>query len=128
VRIALFLIAATLALAQTPQDVVEFFRDVAGDLAQNNPSEFLDHFDRNMVGYATLRDEIESLLSAAEVGSAIEIVTDEGDDQKRTLELDWVLEITDQQPKRAILKCTIARQGKKWKITALDPIEFFKYS
>ena len=81
-----------------------------------------------MVGYATLRDEIESLLSAAEVGSAIEIVTDEGDDQKRTLELDWVLEITDQQPKRAILKCTIARQGKKWKITALDPIEFFKYS
>ncbi|MGD1092011.1 MAG: hypothetical protein ABSB35_08455 [Bryobacteraceae bacterium] len=127
-RIALFLIAATLALAQTPQDVVEFFRDVAGDLAQNNPSEFLDHFDRNMVGYATLRDEIESLLSAAEVGSAIEIVTDEGDDQKRTLELDWVLEITDQQPKRAILKCTIARQGKKWKITALDPIEFFKYS
>jgi len=128
VRIALFLIAATLALAQTPQDVVEFFRDVAGDLAQNNPSEFLDHFDRNMVGYATLRDEIESLLSAAEVGSAIEIVTDEGDDQKRTLELDWVLEITDQQPKRAILKCTIARQGQKWKITALDPIEFFKYS
>ena len=127
-RIALFLIAATLALAQTPQDVVEFFRDVAGDLAQNNPSEFLDHFDRNMVGYATLRDEIESLLSAAEVGSAIEIVTDEGDDQKRTLELDWVLEITDQQPKRAILKCTIARQGQKWKITALDPIEFFKYS
>ena len=81
-----------------------------------------------MAGYATLRDEIETLLSAAEVGSAVEVVTDEGDDQRRSLELDWVLEITDQQPKRAILKCAIARQGKKWKITALEPIEFFKSS
>ncbi len=115
-------------MGQTPRDVVDLFQAVAADLAQNNPSEFLDHFDRNMPGFATLRDEIESLLGAAEVGSAIEIVTDEGDDQKRMLQLDWVLEITDQQPKRAILKCTIVRQGKKWKITALEPIEFFKYS
>jgi len=124
----LFLIAAAIAAGETPRDVVDLFQAVAGDLAQNNPSEFLDHFDRNMTGYATLRDEIESLLSASEVGSAIEIVTDEGDDQKRTLELDWVLEIADQQPRRAILKCTLEKQGKKWKITALDPIEFFKSS
>jgi hypothetical protein len=121
-------LATALAMGQTPQDVVEFFRDVAADLAQNNPSEFLDHFDRNMTGYATLRDEIEALLGAAEVGSAIEIVTDEGDDQKRVLELDWLLEVTDQQPKRGIVKCSIARQGKKWKITALEPLEFFKSS
>jgi hypothetical protein len=128
VRAILLLFSATLAIAQTPQDVIEFFRDVAGDLAQNNPSGFLDHFDQNMAGYATLRDEIEGLLGAAEVGSAIQIVTDEGDDQKRMMELDWVLSIADEQPRRGILQCSLARRGKKWKITALEPIEFFKYS
>ena len=115
-------------MGQTPQDVVEFFRDVAGDLSQNNPTGFLDHFDRNMPGFATFRDEIEALLGSAEVGSAIEIVTDEGDDQKRTMQLDWILAIADEQPKRALLKCTIARQGKKWRITTLEPVEFFKHS
>jgi len=42
------------------------------------------------------------------------------------LQLDWLLQIEDEQPRRQILKCTIERQGKNWKITALDPIEFFK--
>jgi hypothetical protein len=121
-------LATAIAVGQTPQDVIDLFRDAAGDLSQNNPSEFLDHFDKNMTGYATLRDEIEELLGSAEVGSAIQIVTDEGDDQKRTMELDWVLSIADEQPRRALLKCSITRLGRKWKITALEPKEFFKYS
>ena len=75
-----------------------------------------------------MTDEVEGLLGAADVGSVIEIVTDEGDDQKRTMELDWILAVADEQPKRAIIKCSIARQGKKWKITALEPIEFFKHA
>jgi hypothetical protein len=126
-RRGLVLIATVLALAQTPAGVVEFFRILAEALSQKNASDFLDKFDGNMPGYATLRDEIETLLAAADVGSAIEIVNDEGDDQKRALELDWLLEIGDHKPRRAIVKVSIERRGKNWKITALEPIEFFKY-
>ena len=64
--------------------------------------------------------------SAQEIGSTIEVITDEGDEQKRTLELDWLLKIDNAEPRRQIVKCQVERQGKKWKITALDPVEFFK--
>jgi hypothetical protein len=134
-RSSLFLAAAVLAMAQTPSDVVDFFRGVASTLDQahsddpNFPTDarpFLDKFDPRMPGFAAFRDEIEAVVAAGHVGSVIDFVTDEGDDQRRTLQLDWLLHIEDQQPRRQILKCTIERQGKKWKITALEPIDFFK--
>jgi hypothetical protein len=133
---ALFLGSATLATAQTPsEDVVDFFGSVASTLQDAHSDDpkvptdarpFLDKFDSRMLGFAVFRDEIEALVAAAHVGSVIDFVTDEGDDRKRTLQLDWLLEIEDEQPRRQILKCTIERQGKRWKITALEPIEFFK--
>jgi hypothetical protein len=125
---ALFFCAA--AIAQTPSDVVQFLRGTATVLANahdDGPREFLDHFERTMPGYATLRGYVEALVARAEVGSAIEIVSDSGDERKRVLELDWVLEVQDQRPRRHVLKCTIEKRGKSWKFTSLDPVDFFKY-
>ena len=80
------------------------------------------------------RTTSKALLAAYEVGATIEEITDEGDDQKRTVALDWLLILqqkgvtnSPQQTRRQIVKCTVERQGKQWKITALEPIEFFKY-
>jgi len=138
-RLFCFLLACTVAQAQTPDDVIAFLRSTALALAsahggdprgKNDAGPFLECFDSDMPHYAELRDEIETLVERAEIGSAIEIVTDEGDDSKRKLDLDWVLEIQDQRPRRAILKCTIEKDKKRkraWKITSLEPIEFFKY-
>ena len=123
-----FLLAAFALQAQPPRDVLELFRDVAEALSANEPGDFMDHFDRMMPGYATLRDEVRALLDGSEVGSSIEIVTDEGNDQRRTLQLDWVLQINRDAPRRQIVKCRVERQGKKWKIAALEPVEFFKPS
>jgi hypothetical protein len=136
VRNVLLIAALAAGQSETPDDVIQFLRTTARDLAGAHdagnlglpdPSEFLDHFDSSMPNYAEFRDAIETLVHRAEVGSAIEIVTDEGDAQKRNLELDWVLEIQDQQPRRQILKCTIEKQKKQWKFTSVDPIAFFKY-
>jgi hypothetical protein len=134
-RLALFLMSAALALAEPPADVIQFFANTAGALADNNSQVFLAAFDRNMPDYAKLHDEIEGLLAAYEVGSTIEIVNDNGDDRKRTLELDWVLSITGVTAgvttgvtqRREIVKCRIEKQGKQWKIASLGPIEFFRY-
>jgi len=135
VPLALFLLMCGGLSAQTPDDVISFLRTVATALAgahgdprgKNDAGAFLECFDSDMPRYAEFREEIEELVERAEVGSAIEIVTEEGDDRKRTMDLDWVLEIQDQRPRRAILKCTIEKRKRDWKITSLEPVEFFKY-
>jgi hypothetical protein len=132
-RWALFLIAATMAWAEPPADVLELFREAAEALANDDANTFLAKFDRNMTGYAALRDEIVGLLAAHDVGSTIEVVNDEGDDQKRSLDLDWLLVISEKnsangqtETRRRVLKCQVERQGKQWKITALEPLDFFR--
>ncbi len=129
-------IASSVHAADPPRDVIDFFRTVTRALAEAHPddprlptgaSAFFDHIDPQMKGYADLRAYVDDLVSHGDIGSAVEFVTDEGNESKRTLDLDWVLEIGNQAPRRKILKCVIEKRGKKWKITALEPVDFFKY-
>jgi hypothetical protein len=114
----------------TSKDVQNFLHDTAEDLSNKDTSAFLSHFDPKMPGYETLHYEIEGLIARDAVVSTIEIVTDtpgnRGDDHQRELDLDWVLTVDTDRPRRQIVKVRIEKQGKKWKIVALDPIEFFK--
>jgi hypothetical protein len=132
-RGALFLMAAVLLVAEPPAEVLELFREAADALANDDANAFLAKVDRNMAGYAAFRDEIVGLLAANDVGSTIEVVNDEGDDQKRSLDLDWLLVISEKNSangtkatRRKVLKCRIERQGKQWKITTLEPLDFFR--
>jgi hypothetical protein len=132
-RWALFLIAATMACAEPPPEVLELFRGAADALANDDANTFLAKFDRDMAGYAAFRDEVVGLLAAHDVGSTIEVVNDEGDDQKRSLDLDWLLVISgknsgngEKETRRQVLKCRLERQGKQWKIMALEPVDFFR--
>lgn len=122
----MLLVGAGLAVGQSAPDVVEFVRSAAEALSLGNASAFLDKLDQDMPEYPKLRGEIEALTASGDVGSAIEIVSDEGDDRGRSLELDWLLEVRDQKARRGIVKCRIERRGKRWKITRLEPVEFFK--
>jgi hypothetical protein len=65
------------------------------------------------------------VLAQADVESTIEFVSDEGSDEKRDLQLDWLLRVNGGRPKHQLVQCRIEKQGKKWKITELKPIEFF---
>ena len=137
--IAVLLLAA-LAFEDPPKDVIDFFRSLAATLADadrdlsvpeerrrpRHATEFLDHFDKSMPGYADFSSQIEDMLGAGEVATSIEFVNSDGNDKKRILDLDWMLQCGGQSPKRAVIKCTIEKRGKKWKITSIGPIEFFK--
>jgi len=132
-RWAALLLFSGIVFAEPPADVLDFLRTTADALTGDDASAFLGKFDRNLPEYATLRMEVEGLLAAYDVGSTIEVVSDEGDDQKRSLALDWLLLTNekaashgDRATRRRIVKCSIERRGKKWKITSLDPIDFFK--
>ena len=122
--VPIFLMLAMAAVGQNrPPEQMEVFRAVTEALANQDADAFLDQFDRKMPQYEKLRDEIQDLFGAAqEIGSTIDVITMEGD----KLELDWLLKIDNAEPRRQIVKCQVEKQGKKWKITALDPVEFFR--
>jgi hypothetical protein len=133
-RSALFLLISMLALADSAADVLNVFTSAAESLVNDDAASFLDSFDRNMPGYGVLQDHVRGLLAAYDVGSTIEEITDEGDGGKRSVELDWLLILTQkgapngpQQTRRQLVKCTVELHGKQWKITALEPVDFFKY-
>ena len=133
-RTALLLLVSTLALADSAADVLSVFTSAAEGLINDDSASFLDSFDRDMPGYAALQDNVKGLLAAYNVGATIEEIKDEGDDHKRTVELDWLLILTQkgatnspQQTRRQVVKCTVERHGKQWKVTALEPVDFFRY-
>lgn len=127
---------ARMAPAQSSPDVVLFFRSVGSSLAEAHDADglghpdasvFLSKFDPNMPGYSEVRDDIESLVTEYQVGASIELLTDEGDANQRVLQLDWILEVPDHAPRRKLVKCTIEREKKDWKITRFEPLDLFKY-
>ena len=102
--------------------MLDFFRTAAEALANQDTRGFLDQFDRSMPGYGQLRDDVEALQSS-DVTSTLEVAKDEGNEQARVMELDWMLRIDQARPRRQIVKCRIEKQGKKWKITAFEPLD-----
>lgn len=137
--VAILVLAGMLALEDPPSDVIDFFRSLATSLSDADRSakdarlglpggatEFLDHFDKSMPGYAQFSSQIEEMVGAGDVSTSIDFINTEGNNQKKTLDLDWLLECEGERPKRAVIKCTIEKRGKKWKITSIAPIDFFK--
>ncbi len=125
---ALLIVAGLMAVGQNrPPEQMEVFRLVSEALANQDAEAFFDQFDPKMPQYDKLRNEIQDLFGMAqEIGSTVDVIMDEGDELKRTLELDWLLKIDTDEPRRQIVKCQVEKRGKKWKITALEPVDFFK--
>lgn len=134
------LLLMMLAFEDPPKDVIDFFVQVAAALADadrdlsdgkdtqrpRRATEFLDHFDKSMPGYGEFSQQVEAMEAAGEVSTSIDFVNTEGNDRKRTLDLDWLLQCEGERPKRAVIKCTIEKRGKRWKITSIAPMEFFR--
>jgi hypothetical protein len=127
----LFALAAAPLCADDAADVWDLLSQVAAALADGNVMEFRQAFDRNMPGYQTLETNVTALVSVYEVGSTIEPLSQEGDSRTQTVELDWFLELVEQQDetnvtrRRERVRCRLVKNGKKWKITSLEPVAFF---
>ena len=131
-RRALLLAAlAVAALADAESEVWDLFTHTASALSDGNAREFLSSFDPAMPGYEALRANVTGLVQQADVQSSIEVVENTGDDRKRTLEIDWLLVVTDRQDtanivrRRERVKCRVEKSGKKWRFVSLEPVKFF---
>ena len=104
---------------------------MAAALGAVNVPQFMDAFDKDMPGYAKLKRNVAALTNQAEVSSSIEPLTDQGDDSKRSVELDWYLQVRSLLPdgpvvnRRQVIHCELRKEKKHWKIVALRPMEFF---
>jgi hypothetical protein len=119
------------AAADPAREVFDLVADAAGSLSAGDAAGFLRAFDRTMPGYAKLRENVTGLLALGDVQSAIDPLEDAGDGLRRTAQFQWTLRILRGQQATAsirreqVVKCTVEKQGGKWRITAIEPVEFF---
>jgi hypothetical protein len=134
-------IAVGFASADAHDDVMEVVSTMAGALTEvngigqsvvrGNVSRFMSAFSKDMPDYATLESNVTALVRQAEVSSSIQTVSEDGDDQARTIDLDWVLQVRSLQEdgpivrRREVIHCALRKEKKHWKIVSLKPIDFF---
>ena len=127
----LFLPFAACWAADPAQEVWDLLTQVASALSERNPAAFLEAFDPAMPGYEKLREHVTALLRNAEVQSAIELDSDEGNGQSRTVELTWLLRIRPEPEATATtkreqrVKCLVEKAGRKWRIVSFEPLALF---
>jgi hypothetical protein len=131
-RRRLLLAACALQLhADNAQDVWDVLTDAASALSEGSAMRFLALFDRSMADYSLLEANINALLNQDQVQSSIELLSDEGNSTTRTVELDWFLQVVEQQDaaglarRRERVRCRLAKRSKKWLITSIEPVAFF---
>jgi hypothetical protein len=128
--------------ADAARDVWDLLGDAASALSEGDTAVFLDCFDPKMPGYERLSEDVTALIGEATpspssasqrggVSCSIELVSDQGDDQTRALEVDWILDIREVQGsigstrREEHVKIRAAKTGKKWRIVAFEPAGFF---
>ena len=117
--------------ADPAREVLDLIADAAASLSAGNAAGFLKAFDPAMAGYAKLRENVTGLIAQGDVQSLIDPLEDEGDDRRRVAQFQWTLRIqrgqqaTSSARREQVLKCTVEKQGGKWRIVDLVPMEFF---
>src|SRR5215831_17212065 len=130
-RRALFLFPFAVCLAADPaRETADVIRELASSLTAGNAQEFLRHFDRTMPGYDKLSANVTALVRQGETQSYVDVVSNEGDDETRTLTVTWELrlqregEATASARPEARVTCKLRKQGKQWRIVSFTPIDF----
>jgi hypothetical protein len=91
----------------------------------------MEQFARAMPGYADLKSALTALWTRYKIEPSLDLKSNEGDDTHRTLQIDWILTLGNQQDpvdstrREATLVFKLEKEGKGWRIVSLDPATFF---
>lgn len=130
-RALLFAALAASLRADSADQVWDLLSSMASGLSAGHAGEFLGAFDPAMPGYEELRTNVTALLAQTDVQSSIELVSDEGDDRRRMVEVDWLLRLTGREEvsgstrRQEQVKCGFEKQGKRWRTVSMEPLAFF---
>jgi hypothetical protein len=134
-RLLLLLPLAACLRADSERQVVDLIGSAAAGLSAGKPELFLEAFDPAMPGYQKLRADVIGLSSQADLSCSIEVVSNQGDDASRAVELDWILRIDQKTGRRGephttdrrqrTVKCQVRKLGKRWRVVSFEPQDFF---
>lgn len=130
-RVFLAAFAGSCLYGDDAQQIWDLFTNMAAALSAGSAGEFLDAFNHAMPGYGSLETDVNALLLENEVRSSIELISDEGDTTARVVNLDWSMQIVDMQDagsvtqRRDRVRFQLVKQSKKWRITSLEPLNYF---
>jgi hypothetical protein len=117
--------------ADAGAEVWSLFAALSSALSEDRANQFVEALDSNMPGYEDLRANVTALLREAEVESSLEFLSNEGDEQSRALEVDWILRINAKEGsvgstrRQEHVKCVVKKTGRRWRVTLLEPAAFF---
>ncbi len=107
--------------------------DASRALQANNAALFLSKFDsRSMAGFDDLSVQIRALAVQRRIASSVESGPVREDDDGVAVTVDWLLQLTplfDPGPvetRQESLSLRFAKRKGKWKIVALESIDFFR--
>lgn len=129
--LAALMFAALCAFADSSADVFRVVADMASGLSEDHLPAFSNALSASMPERQKLIDDVRATLDQADVKTSIERISDEGDDQKRTLVLDWQTSFHRKGPDLRIMErheavtLIFAREGKRWKVISVSPLSFF---
>ena len=131
VAVLVLALIAVSAHAGDHEDVLDLFGSMTSALSEANAPLFLKGIDKSSTDYEKLATYVPALVAQGDAASSLEFLKDEGDGQKRDVEIDWFLELRNVNPagplvrRREIIKCRLEKRKKKWRIVALSPVDFF---
>ena len=115
-----------------PEHIIALFSAMATALSESNSAAFLKPIDRGMKDYNKLAAYVVALTTQAEVTCSVEFLKDEGDEAKRSVTVDWFLQISSRQDsgplerRRENVTCQLTRNKKSWTVMSLEPVELFR--
>jgi hypothetical protein len=127
----LVLALASVVWADSALQVHDLFENAAHALGDGNPAGFIAAFDPSLAAIAKLRAGVTELARVNDLRSTIEWTANEGDDQTRTVKLNWLLDISERggasavTHRRAQVECLLKKEGAAWRIVSFTPSGFF---
>jgi hypothetical protein len=141
VRSAVLLCAASaFAADDAHDDVVAVISKMAAALTEDtgqvgggfhgNVGEFMSAVSKDLPEYDTLKNNVNGLVTGAELSSNIQVLTENAGDPYK-IDVDWFLQIRSLEQdgpmvrRREVVHCELRKEKKHWKIVALKPVDFF---
>lgn len=123
---------AGVAAPSDQEQIAELLLTLSAALEEGNAPRFLAQVDRDRCPeYAALENNVVALLAQNAVGSSIGVIEQTRHGETYDLKLDWLLHLRPAggdgpaERRRQDVRCRIERRGKRWKVTALEPVAFF---
>ena len=131
-RRALWLLpCAGLLRAAVDDEIRDVLAVIAAALADSNLLNVFAQFDRDMPQLPLLRSHLQALTAEASVASSILVIEGSQEQDRYHAVLDWIMELRPAavggklERRRAQVRCSFGKQGRRWRITALEPVAFF---